>query len=122
VQDFFRRIEMKKLFVSTVLVLLAAFGLSACGDSAALNESLASATATNQRLASSNELLASQLSKAKQENARLTAELDASKRTAQNERDAKWRARNEVAGAQKVAKAATLAAHSVGVKQVSVKR
>lgn len=49
--------------------------------------------------------------------ATLTNKLAVAEETIQRERNAKWRARNEVVGAQKVAKSATLAAHSVGVNK-----
>lgn len=114
-------------FPKTVIVVatLVFSGLLAgCGQSEELRNALAAAGQTakrNQELEQKVGNLTQQLSSEKDKVSSLSSKLDQAERMAQAERDAKWRARNEVAGAQKVAKSATLAAHSVGVKQAVAK-
>ncbi len=109
---------------TAIIAALALSGLlTACSrspDEAAQALAAAGQTAKrNVELEGRVKTLSGQLSAEQEKVATLTAGLDKAKREAQAERDAKWRARNETAGAVKAAKSATLAAHSVGVQQGS---
>ena len=109
-----------KLFRTVLFCFALGLLLSACVSDADFEQAQATASKlaeANKALSATNGQLVTQLEVEKAKSAKISTELARVERVAQAERDAKWRARNEVAGAQKVAKTATLAAHSVGVKQ-----
>lgn len=112
------------------IIIAVAFSLvlAGCGDSEQLSEQLKKALTTsadvaarNKELAATNAELSNALSAERKKAATLATELEQAKATIVAEREAKWRARNEVAGARKVAESSVAAAHAVGVKQVKPK-
>lgn len=114
---------LKKLTAIIAVALFAVAGLTGCENEemTRLQSANSELSTANKQLAATNGMLMTQLSLSKAENARLTTQLADARQSAQAERDAKWRARNEVVGAQKVAKSAVKAAQAAGVKQASAK-
>lgn len=114
---------MKSKLHIVFAVIALALALTACGGSKdELANALAAAgqtAARNQELVASNGQLSAALSAERQKSAKLAVDLANANKVAQAERNAKWRAKNEVVGAKKVAEKAVITAHAVGVKQTN---